>query len=180
MSLSDKNRNMPWQTWPPEERTKKQAAALSEQYKSSILSHKLEQYRRQLTWEKVKNYAYERGITIIGDLPIYASPEGADTWAHPELFTLTEEGQPYLHAAVPPDYFNEEGQDWGNPLYNWDTEKAALLSFGSTGSGAFLLTAILSGLTIFVHFPHTLPYRIRVSPRMAIGLAVRVLISSGK
>ena len=117
MSLSEKNGGRPWQEWSIEERNKSQYEALHNQCKNSVLSYKLEQYRRQLLWGRIKEYAGKRGISIIGDLPIYAAPDGADTWAHPELFTLNKTGFPSLHAAVPPDYFNEEGQDWGNPLY---------------------------------------------------------------
>ena len=71
-------------------------------------------------WHALKEHANQRGIRIIGDLPIFVSHESADVWAHPELFELDASGQPTVIAGVPPDYFSETGQRWGNPLYCWD------------------------------------------------------------
>ncbi|MBU0755602.1 MAG: 4-alpha-glucanotransferase, partial [Planctomycetes bacterium] len=71
-------------------------------------------------WFSLKKYCNERGIQIIGDLPIYIDYDSADVWAHPELFKLDPEKRPYVVAGVPPDYFSETGQRWGNPIYNWD------------------------------------------------------------
>ncbi len=70
-------------------------------------------------WNAVHRYANERGIRIIGDIPIFVAPDSADVWANRELFRLDENGQPTVVAGVPPDYFSETGQLWGNPLYNW-------------------------------------------------------------
>lgn len=71
-------------------------------------------------WSKLKEYVNGLGIQIIGDLPIYVSPDGADVWSEPEFFELDEENIPTFIAGVPPDYFCEDGQLWGNPLYNWE------------------------------------------------------------
>ncbi len=70
-------------------------------------------------WASVKKYANERGIRIIGDMPIFVSPHSADVWAHQDLFDLTKTGHPRVIAGVPPDYFSVTGQRWGNPLYQW-------------------------------------------------------------
>lgn len=75
-------------------------------------------------WQSVRAYANEQGIEIIGDMPIYVSYESADVWANQHLFALNEEGRATEEAGVPPDYFSEDGQRWGNPLYNWDAMKA--------------------------------------------------------
>lgn len=69
---------------------------------------------------RLKEYAHSRGIGLIGDLPFFVSPDSCDVWAHPELFLLDEEQRPRFVAGVPPDYFNEDGQLWGNPVYDWD------------------------------------------------------------
>src|ERR1700758_1460642 len=69
---------------------------------------------------RLKDYAHSRGIGLIGDLPFFVSPDSCDVWAHPELFLLDEEQRPRFVAGVPPDYFNEDGQLWGNPMYDWD------------------------------------------------------------
>ncbi len=70
-------------------------------------------------WDTLHRYANNHGIRIIGDIPIFVAPDSADVWANRELFQLDENGQPTVVAGVPPDYFSETGQLWGNPLYNW-------------------------------------------------------------
>lgn len=74
-------------------------------------------------WKKLKAYANERGIRIIGDIPIFVSMDSADVWANQYLFQLNEKGFPTNVAGVPPDYFSATGQLWGNPLYNWDNHE---------------------------------------------------------
>jgi 4-alpha-glucanotransferase len=76
------------------------------------------QFRRQ--WGALKRYANERGVSIVGDMPIFVAGDSADVWANPQLFFLNEHNQPTMVAGVPPDYFSATGQRWGNPLYNWD------------------------------------------------------------
>jgi 4-alpha-glucanotransferase len=88
---------------------------------SEILFHKYLQFEYFRQWSRLKQYANAEGIQIIGDIPIYVAHDSADVWAHPEIFCLDEEtGQPSLMAGVPPDYFSETGQLWGNPVYKWD------------------------------------------------------------
>ncbi len=74
-------------------------------------------------WNEIRKYASEKGISIIGDIPIYVSYDSADVWGNPALFQLDSDGRPSSVAGVPPDYFSEDGQLWGNPLYNWDEMK---------------------------------------------------------
>ena len=71
-------------------------------------------------WNRLKAYANERHIQIVGDMPIYVSPDGADVWAHSELFQLDGRNVPTAIAGCPPDAFAADGQIWGNPLYRWD------------------------------------------------------------
>jgi 4-alpha-glucanotransferase len=71
-------------------------------------------------WKALKEYCNKRGIEIIGDVPIFVAHDSADVWANPELFDLDGEGNPKTIAGVPPDYFSETGQRWGNPLYRWE------------------------------------------------------------
>ena len=75
-------------------------------------------------WNELKKYAIKHGIKLLGDEPIYVSDDGCDRWAHPELFQLNEDGKPAFVAGVPPDYFSEDGQLWGNPLYDWGRHAA--------------------------------------------------------
>ena len=79
------------------------------------------QYMFFTQWREIKQYANQKGVEIIGDIPIYVDLDSADVWANPELFQLDETGHPECVAGVPPDYFCEDGQLWGNPLYDWDT-----------------------------------------------------------
>lgn len=74
-------------------------------------------------WDALRAYAHKKGVGIIGDLPIYVAMDSADVWANPGSFQLDEENLPTAVAGVPPDYFSEDGQLWGNPLYNWDSMK---------------------------------------------------------
>lgn len=80
------------------------------------------QFDRQ--WTKLKAYANARHIQIVGDIPIYVSPDGSDVWAHPELFQLDADNKPTAIAGCPPDAFAADGQVWGNPLYRWDYHRA--------------------------------------------------------
>ena len=80
---------------------------------------KTQQYQFFAQWDALRAYARERGIAIVGDLPIYVAPDSADTWAHREMFLLDAHGRLRARAGVPPDYFTPDGHDWGNPLYDW-------------------------------------------------------------
>ncbi len=81
------------------------------------------QYTCFKQWAVIKEYANRRGISVVGDIPIYVAHDSADVWADPSLFQLDEKYNPTKVAGVPPDYFSEDGQLWGNPLYDWDEMK---------------------------------------------------------
>ncbi|MBI2302256.1 MAG: 4-alpha-glucanotransferase [Armatimonadetes bacterium] len=81
--------------------------------------HVLVQYLFSEQWSRVKAYANQHGIHLIGDIPIFVAYDSADVWAHPDLFELEADGSPRAVAGVPPDYFSATGQLWGNPLYDW-------------------------------------------------------------
>jgi 4-alpha-glucanotransferase len=82
--------------------------------------HAYMQYQFFRQWAALKSYANQRGIQIIGDIPIFVAYDSADVWANRELFALNDEGHALVVAGVPPDYFSATGQLWGNPLYRWD------------------------------------------------------------
>ena len=84
-------------------------------------------FRRQ--WDELRARAASRGVSIVGDLPIFVAMDSADAWAHPELFRLDASGRPIEVAGVPPDYFSRDGQLWGNPLYDWGRHEAAGFSW---------------------------------------------------
>ncbi len=114
-----------WSSFPEDiakhkpEAVRQWTAKLSE----DIAYFKFLQYEFFCEWGKIKNYAHENDITIMGDIPIFVAMDSSDVWANPELFYLDEEGFPSSVAGVPPDYFSETGQLWGNPLYNWPIHK---------------------------------------------------------
>ena len=114
-----------WERWPEDLRRRDAAvlAKFSKEHARSIDEQRFDQFLFFRQWEKLRDYARERGITIIGDIPIFVAYDSADTWAHPELFMLNEEEKPAAVAGVPPDYFSKTGQLWGNPLYRWETHE---------------------------------------------------------
>lgn len=91
-----------------------------EKLADEIRFYEFQQYFFRRQWLDLKRYANEKGIQIIGDIPVYVAFDSADTWAHPELFQLDEKGCPTAVAGCPPDGFSATGQLWGNPLYRWD------------------------------------------------------------
>lgn len=111
-----------WTQWPDEglrRRRKDAVAACSRELDEEIRFHIWCQYMFFRQWKALKTYCNERGIQLLGDMPIYVSEDSADTWTHPEVFQLDGDGVPKRVAGVPPDYFSADGQLWGNPLYRW-------------------------------------------------------------
>ncbi|MFN2530949.1 MAG: 4-alpha-glucanotransferase [Pyrinomonadaceae bacterium] len=84
-----------------------------------IEAHKFYQFLFFKQWFELKNYCNDRGVKIIGDVPIFVAQDSADVWTNPDQFKLDADGKPVVVAGVPPDYFSKTGQFWGNPLYNW-------------------------------------------------------------
>jgi 4-alpha-glucanotransferase len=112
----------PWVEW-PEPLALSDPDALTqarEQYATEIREHAWQQWLFSEQWNALRQYAADKGIRLFGDLPIFVAHDSADVWAHRDLFYLDEKGQPTVIAGVPPDYFSETGQRWGNPLYRWD------------------------------------------------------------
>ncbi|HXZ58630.1 MAG TPA: 4-alpha-glucanotransferase, partial [Steroidobacteraceae bacterium] len=82
-----------------------------------------EQYAFHVQWQRLRDYARSRGVRLFGDLPFYVAPSSAETWTHRELFQLSAGGEPAAVGGVPPDYFAELGQLWGNPVYDWHAQR---------------------------------------------------------
>ena len=110
-----------WIEWEEDIRFRKEEAVRQymEKYEEEVLFHKFLQFLFIKQWKNLKSYANERGIKIIGDIPIYVAFDSADTWSKPELFQLDERRNPTAVAGCPPDAFSDTGQLWGNPLYKW-------------------------------------------------------------
>ena len=122
LALRDRFDGKPLADWPDELRLRKQSALekARAELKEACDFHAFLQLLFFRQWTAVKAYANGKGISIIGDLPIYVSPDSAEVWARPELFQLKEDMTPAGVAGVPPDAFSDKGQHWGNPLYDWD------------------------------------------------------------
>lgn len=110
-----------WNTWPEDiaRREPEAMADWSARLANDVERHKFLQFLFFRQWLNLKQYANERGVKIVGDIPIFVAYDSADVWANPDLFFLNEDGSPQFIAGVPPDYFSETGQRWGNPLYRW-------------------------------------------------------------
>jgi 4-alpha-glucanotransferase len=111
----------PWWLWPQGYRDRDATAIESarSELAADIERMKKEQYAFAVQWRRLRDYAHSRGVRLFGDLPFYVAPDSAETWAHPEQFQLDGHGRATAVAGVPPDYFSELGQLWGNPLYDW-------------------------------------------------------------
>lgn len=115
----------PWVHWPSPlvQREKSALADARKKYAKEIRHAKILQFLFHHQWFALRREAKTRGISIIGDIPIFVAHDSADVWCHPELFFLEKNGQPTVIAGVPPDYFSQTGQRWGNPLYRWDVHE---------------------------------------------------------
>ena len=116
-----------WTQWEDEDIRLRRPAAVERYQRELSEDIRLFTYIQYLffrQWEALRTYAHKKGIGMIGDLPIYVAMDSADVWAEPDSFQLDERNIPKEVAGVPPDYFSEDGQLWGNPLYNWDAMKA--------------------------------------------------------
>src|SRR6202795_2286389 len=126
-ALKEKYRQAYYLEWPAE-LVRRSPSALGEARRE--LASQMDQVRfaqfllfRQA--DQLKEHAHARGVSLIGDLPFFVSPDSSDVWANPELFLLDEHHRPRFVAGVPPDYFSAQGQLWGNPVYNWDALRAS-------------------------------------------------------
>jgi 4-alpha-glucanotransferase len=112
-----------WWDWPAEyrDRDPQALARARAELGDDIERMKREQFAFAWQWARLRDHAHHRGVRLFGDLPFYVAPDSAETWAHPEQFQLDGHGRATAVAGVPPDYFSELGQLWGNPLYDWRT-----------------------------------------------------------
>jgi len=124
--LRERFDNRAWNRWPKEyrDRDPETLAAFTREAEEELALHRFEQYLFYRQWHRVRAYANEKGIRILGDMPIFVAYDSADVWANRGAFLLDEAGNPTVVAGVPPDYFSETGQRWGNPHYDWEWMEA--------------------------------------------------------
>jgi len=116
-----------WSQW-PEALKQREAQVLAEfrrEFQEPIEEVKFLQYLFFKQWHDLKEYCHQKGIELIGDIPIYVTFDSVDVWTHPQYFKLDENLEPFVVAGVPPDYFSATGQRWGNPVYDWEKLKAS-------------------------------------------------------
>ena len=121
MALKDAHGGRAWPEWPLD-LVRRQPRAVEQarrELAGAVGQHQFRQFLFFRQWQNLKQYANQKGLRFIGDIPIFVSGDSADVWANPQLFWLDEYGRPTVVAGVPPDYFSETGQLWGNPLYDW-------------------------------------------------------------
>lgn len=125
MALKKEFKNAEWIQWDEDIRLRRPEAlhAYGMKLAEEIEFYEFQQYQFMHQWQNLKKYANDNGIRIIGDIPIYVAFDGADSWAHPELFQFDEKNEPQAIAGCPPDAFSATGQLWGNPLYRWEYHK---------------------------------------------------------
>jgi 4-alpha-glucanotransferase len=125
MAIKESRGGQPWQLW-PEGLRHRLAEALERarrELADAVAQHQFRQFLFFRQWRALKGYAHERGVRLIGDLPIFVAADSADVWSNPKLFLLDTQLQPKTVSGVPPDYFAKTGQLWGNPHYDWDALK---------------------------------------------------------
>ncbi len=121
MVLRDHFKELPWTKWPQayRDRNDSELHLFNENNSTAIEVIKFQQYIFFSQWSELKQYANSKGISIIGDIPIFVAHDSAEVWANRKYFTLDSAGHPTFVAGVPPDYFSPTGQRWGNPHYRW-------------------------------------------------------------
>ena len=122
-ALKTAHKGKPWYEWPAQLKMREATAidAIGSELAREILAEKFYQYIFFRQWLAVKRYANEKGIRIIGDIPIFVALDSVDVWCNRDMFKLEPDGSPTVVAGVPPDYFSKTGQRWGNPIYRWET-----------------------------------------------------------
>lgn len=125
MACSKSYNREPWNLWDNKiaQRDEKTLKKLKKEYKQELHYQIWYQFEFFSQWQELKSYANEQGIRVVGDIPIFVDHNSADVWSNPVYFAVDKQGNRKLVAGVPPDYFSETGQLWGNPLYNWKVMK---------------------------------------------------------
>jgi 4-alpha-glucanotransferase len=125
MTIKAREQGRSWQLWPEVFRRRDPVALtqFEQQHGDTMLLEQFIQFLFFRQWDQLRAYATASKIEIIGDLPIYVAEDSVEAWLRPELFQFDEQLQPTLVAGCPPDYFSDDGQLWGNPLYDWGVHK---------------------------------------------------------
>lgn len=131
MTLKEYNNGAPWYMWQDEYKFANPLAldAFAQNHQKEIEFWQWLQFIFLEQWNALKSYANEKGVLIIGDMPIYLAHDSLEVWQNPQMFLLDQDKNPVVVAGVPPDYFSQKGQLWGNPIYDWEYMKNDGYSF---------------------------------------------------
>lgn len=126
MALKEHYGGAAWTEWPTETRLRQPEAldAMRQELSNEVRFHKFVQFQFRRQWGTLKQYANQRGIRVVGDIPIFVAGDSADVWTNQHEFKLDDEGRAVEVAGVPPDPFSATGQIWGNPVYDWKAMRA--------------------------------------------------------
>ena len=160
MALKVHYQHSPWVTWAPEHKDADAARKLADAFAPEMNFWKWVQYEFYTQWNALHRYATENGISIIGDMPIYAAHDSVDVWRDRAQFLLDAEGYPLVMAGFPPDGFSPDGQLWGNPIYNWKDMKKDGFSWWIRRIGCALELYDILRLDHFIGFEnyYAVPY----------------------
>lgn len=125
MAIKEAYGGISWADWPADlrSRTPEALEVFRAKNQKAIRKQVFRQFVFYRQWDAIHEYARQKGIAVIGDVPIFVAYDSADAWSHPELFYFNKKGRPTVVAGVPPDYYSPTGQLWGNPLYRWSYHK---------------------------------------------------------
>jgi 4-alpha-glucanotransferase len=127
MAIKDQQGGGPWNEW-PEALRKRETKTMNKFIKENVKEIEFQSFQQFIfyrQWTALRDYAHKKGVRIIGDIPIFVAYDSADVWVNKELFYLDEADLPKVVAGVPPDYFSDTGQLWGNPLYKWEVHQGS-------------------------------------------------------
>ena len=122
MAIKDHFGKRSWMEWPDQAIRLREPSAMASyenELREDVQYYMFLQYLFRMQWSRLRRYANEHGVQLLGDMPIYVAEDSSDVWANAEFFQLDRDRRPVKVAGVPPDYFSEDGQLWGNPLYRW-------------------------------------------------------------
>ncbi|HEX3102703.1 MAG TPA: 4-alpha-glucanotransferase [Pyrinomonadaceae bacterium] len=153
-ALKDSTGQKPWFEWaaPLKLRDKDALDKVRSQLSREISGEKFAQYLFFRQWLALKKYANEKGIKIVGDIPIFVALDSADVWCNQTKFKLNKDGSPKVVAGVPPDYFSKTGQLWGNPIYDWDAMRADKFGWWAARLSFTLMSVDIVRLDHFIGF----------------------------
>lgn len=125
MAIKEAQGGVSWNNWPAglRQRDAKAIEKFRASHAEAIQRQSLRQFFFHHQWRNLLQFAHQKGVQIVGDIPIFVAYDSADAWSHPELFFMNKKGLPTVVAGVPPDYFSPTGQLWGNPLYRWEVHR---------------------------------------------------------